>query len=127
MGKRALGDPETYPSPEVIASRLGKANASFEAMLEHNRGERPDFEERWKFYNDGKSKLFNVSRKKKTLFWLSVEEGFFRTTFYLNPEGWEALLGSDLPEELKDQYRAAKGKKDHTAYKELLAIKMASM
>jgi hypothetical protein len=138
MVKRALCDPETYPSEEVIASHLGKANASFVSMLEHNREEHPDFEERWKFYNDGKSWLYNVSRKKKTLFWLSVEEGFFRATFYLNPEGGEALLGSALPEELKEQYRSAggkktrgvtatmKAKKDLAAYKELLAIKMAS-
>jgi hypothetical protein len=108
-------------------------------MLAYNHSEHPDFEERWKYYNDGKSWLFNISRKKKTLGWFSVNEGSYRTTFYLSPNGGEALLGSDLPEELKEQYRAAKGKKfrgvtvtvkakkDLAAYKELLAIKMASM
>ena len=139
MEKRALCDPDIFPSGEVIASHLGKSNAAFEAMLEYNHSAHPDFEERWKFYNDGKSWLFNVSRKKKTLFWLSVDDGWYRTTFYLSPNGGEALLGSSLPEELKDQYRSAAGKKfrgvtltvkakkDIPAYRELLAIKMASV
>jgi hypothetical protein len=139
MDKRALCDPDIFPSGEVIASHLGKSNAAFEAMLAYNHSVHPDFEERWKFYNDGKSWLFNVSRKKKTLFWLSVEEGFFRATFYLNPEGGEAFLGSSMPEELKEQYRAAKGKKFRgvtatvktkkglAAYRELLAIKLGSI
>jgi hypothetical protein len=137
--KRTLGDPEVYPSGEVLAAHLGKANTAFAAMLELNHAGHPDFEEKWKYYNDGKSWLFNVSRKKKTLFWLSVEDGWYRTTFYLNAKAGEALLGSSLPEELKDQYRAAEGKKirgvtlvikakkDLAAYEDLLALKMASM
>jgi hypothetical protein len=138
MEKRALGDPDILPSPETLAAHLGRANAAFLAMLELNRAEHPDFEERWKYYNDGKQWLFNVARKKKTLFWLSVDEGWYRTTFYLNAAGGEALLGSGLPEDLKEQYRAAEGKKlrgvtvvvkakkDLETYKGLLAIKMAS-
>jgi hypothetical protein len=138
MEKRALGDPEILPSPETLAAHLGKANAAFLAMLERNHEDHPDFEERWKYYNDGKQWLFNVARKKKTLFWLSVEDGWYRVTFYLTPRGGEALLGSGLPEELKAQYRAAEGKKfrgvtivikakkDLSSYEELLAIKMAS-
>lgn len=138
MDKRALGDPEILPSEEVIAGHLGRANAAYLAMLEHNRSAYPDSEERWKYYNDGKSWLFNLSRKKKTLLWLSVEDGFFRATFYLNAAGGEALLGSALPDELKEQFGAAEGKKirgvtvhvkakkDLEAYKELLAIKAAS-
>jgi hypothetical protein len=138
MKERALGDPELFPSDEVLAAHLGRSMAAFSAMLERNRSKHPDFQERWKYYNDGKSWLFNVSRKKKTLFWLSVEEGGYRVTFYLSPAGGEALLGSSLPEGLKGQYRAAEGKKfrgvtlevkakkDLEAYEGLLAIKMAS-
>jgi hypothetical protein len=139
MEPPVLNDPELYPSDEVLALHLGRAKAAFAAMLEGNRSEHPDFEERWKFYNDGKSWLFNVSRKKKTLFWLSVGKGFFRTTFYLGAKAEEALLGSSLPEEIKAQYREAEGKKlrgvtlvartkkDLEAYKALLAIKLAML
>jgi hypothetical protein len=135
---RSLGDPDIYPSDEVLASHLGRTKAAFDAMLEFNQAEYPDIEERWKYYNDGKSWLFNVARKKKTLYWLSIGEGWFRATFYLRPEGGEALLASDLPDEYKDQYRSAEGKKmrgvtvvvktkkDLAAYRELLAIKLAT-
>lgn len=141
MEAKTLCDPAIFPSDEVIASHLGRANAAFVEMLERNRAAHPDFEERWKFYNDGKSWLFNVSRKKKTLFWLSVGEGSFRTTFYLGPKAKEAVLGADIPEELKDQYREAeargakirgvtlvvKARKDLAAYETLLAIKLATI
>jgi hypothetical protein len=139
MEGRALGDPDIYPSDEVIASHLGRANAAFIGMLEFNRSEHPDFVERWSYYNDGKSWLLNVSRKKKTIAWISVEEGFFRASFYLKPEAGDAILGSSLADELKEQFRssegkklrgvslAAKAKKDLEAYKELLAIKLATM
>ena len=69
---------------------------------------------------------------------LSVEEGYFRTTFYLNAAAGEALLGSSLPEELKEQYRESEGKKIRGVtlilkkkaavelYKALLGNKLAS-
>ena len=142
MADKALGDPEIYPSDEVLASHLGaRAFAAFSEMLERNRAGLPGSEDRWKYYNDGKLWLFNYSFKKKTLFWLSVEDGRFRTTFYLGPKAEDAVLGSAIPDELKAQYRDAKGrgakmrgvtatirtKKDLAVYEALLAIKLATM
>jgi len=136
---KALGDPELYPSEDVLAARLGRAKAAYAAMLDYNHADHPDFEERWKYYNDGKSWLFSASRKKRTLFWLSVDEGWYRVTFYLTPKGGEALLGSSLDEGYKEQYRSAAGKKfrgvtlvvrakkDLAVYRALLAIKMSTM
>jgi hypothetical protein len=135
---RVLDDPDLYPSDEVIASHLGRAGAAFDAMREYNKAEHPDIGEAWKFYNDYKSWLCKASRKKKTLFWMSIGDGGFRATFYLGSKAGEVIEGSSLPEELKAQYRESEGKtfhgvtavvkskKDLDAYRMLLAIKLAS-
>jgi hypothetical protein len=134
---KSLNDPALFPSDEVLASRLGRAMASLNAMREINKAELPAFEENWKFYNDYKSWLCKAATGKKTLFWMSAGERRFRATFYLGSGVGEAVLGSSLPEELKDQYRESAGKKYHgvtlivkskkdlAAYRELLAIKMS--
>ena len=138
MEQPVLGDPDVYPTDAVLASHLGRAKAAFDALFDRNHSEHPDFEESWKYYNDGKSWLLKVSKKKKTLFWLSVGEGFFRATFYLGSKAEDAVLGSSLPDELKEQYRETsdkkfhgitllvKAKKDLAAYDGLLEIKLAS-
>ncbi|MGA9118244.1 MAG: DUF3788 family protein [Bacteroidota bacterium] len=139
MEQPVLSNPDVYPTDEVLHSHLGKAKASFDSLFEYNHETFPDFAERWKYYNDGKNWLLNVSRKKKTLFWLSVWDGWFRTTFYLNPKAAECVRDLDIPKDLKKQFKETAGKKfrgltvvikakkDVKVYKEILALKMASM
>ncbi len=136
MEKPALTDQNIYPTEEVLSSHLGRSAPAFTTLFEFNRSNHPDFVEKWKYYNDGKSWLLNVSRKRKTLFWLSVYDGFFRTSFYLNSKFEKAIVESKLPKELKSKYLSEsenkfraitvviKSKKDVEIYKEVLSIKM---
>lgn len=139
MDKPALSDPAIFPTDEVLTSHLGKAKPSFDLLFQRNHTSFPEFVERWKYYNDGKSWLLNVSRKKKTLFWLSVKDGSFRTTFYLNARGEQLVPGSDIPQKFKDRFKESEGKKfrgitveiktkkDVAVYQKMLALKMAAM
>ncbi len=139
MDKPVLSDPAIFPTEEVLFSHLGKAKPSYVLLFQFNHEKFPEFVERWKYYNDGKSWLLNVSRKKKTLFWLSVKDGYFRTTFYLNAKAAQLVPGSKIPKELKGKFEETAGqtfrgitvpiktKKDVEVYKELLALKMATI
>ncbi len=112
---------------------------SYTQLFDFNHAKFPDFVERWKYYNDGKSWLLNVSRKKKTLFWLSIKDRCFRTTFYLNSKGAQRVPGSGIPQDLKETFKASEGqkfrgvtvviksKKDLAIYKEMLALKMETV
>jgi hypothetical protein len=104
MEPSVLTDPKLLPSDEVIFSHLGRRRALWEALFAFIRTEHPDFEQRWRYYNDGKSWLMNVSRKKKTVFWLSVFSGSFRITAYFTDKAREAIRASPLPAELKAQF-----------------------
>ncbi len=139
METPVLSDPDVFPTDQVLSAHLRKARASFVSLFDYNHKTFPEFEERWRFYNDGKSWLMNVSRKKKTLFWLAVMDGAFRTTFYLNPRAADCVPASKIPKELKARFKETEGKKfrgitvvitkkkDVEIYKELLTLKMATL
>jgi len=104
MQPHVLTDPKQFPGEEVIFSHLGKRRALWEMLFAHIHAEHPDFVEKWRYYNDGKSWLLNVSRKKKTVFWLSVIKGSFRITAYFTDKARDAIRASALSSELKKQF-----------------------
>jgi len=105
MDTLVLTDPKQFPTEEVISSHLGKRRALWDALFEFIRAEHPDCIAQWRYYNDGKSWLLNLSRKKKTVFWLSVIRGTFRITGYFTDKAADAIKASALSPELKEQFR----------------------
>ncbi|HOC90688.1 MAG TPA: DUF3788 family protein, partial [bacterium] len=105
MEKPILSDPEQYPTDEIIFGHIGKSKPLWLALFDHIRSAWPDIAPEWRYYNDGKSWLLKATAKKKTIFWLSIVEGGFRTTFYLNAKAETAVMASAIADELKEQYR----------------------
>ena len=108
MEPMVLTDKNQFPTDEVIASHLGKKLALWKALFAFIHAEHPDFVEQWRYYNDGHSWLLNVSRKKKTVFWLGVVNGTFRITCYFTDKAADAIRKSALSSELKEQFRGGK-------------------
>lgn len=104
MEPSVLTDPTLFPGDEVIFGHLGRRRALWEALFAFIQAEHPDFVAQWRYYRDGKSWLMNVSRKKKTVFWLSVIKGTFRITAYFTDKAKPAILASALSDELKEQF-----------------------
>ncbi len=108
MEQPVLTDKESFPTQEVIYSHIGKSKALWLMLFEYIHQNHPDFIEQWRYYLDGKSWLLKVSRKSKTIFWLSIVKGSFRTTFYFTDKAEDAISKSSLSAELKQQYRKGK-------------------
>ena len=104
MEIRVLSDRDVFPSDEVVFSHLGRARALWQALFAFIHAEHPDFVAEWRYYNDGKSWLLNVSRKKKTVFWLSLVGKTFRITGYFTDKARDAVRASALSDELKEQF-----------------------
>lgn len=104
MEAPVLTDRSRFPSEDVIFSHLSKRRALWEALFEFVHAEHADFTEQWRYYNDGKRWLLNVSRKKKTVFWLSVISGSFRITAYFTDKARAAIRTSALSGELKERF-----------------------
>jgi hypothetical protein len=99
-----LTDPDVRPSEAVVFSHIGRQRAQWEALFTFIHAEHSDFVAAWRYYNDGKSWLMNVSRKKKTVFWLSVIKGTFRITAYFTDKAADAIEASALSDERKKQF-----------------------
>ena len=85
----------------MIYSHIGRHRTQWEALFRFIHAEHPDFVETWRYYNDGKSWLLNISRKKKTVFWLSLTGRTFRITAYFTDKAADAIRASALSAELK--------------------------
>ena len=138
MEQAILSDPNQYPTEEIIFSHIGKSKMLWQSMFEFIHSNHPDFTEEWRYYNDGKSWLMKVQRKKKTVFWLSILENSFRTTFYFTDKTKKIITGSSISDALKEQYKNGKNfgkikgitityknKKDAEDAKTLMAIKLS--
>lgn len=103
-----LSDPDIYPSPEIIHSHLGTARSLWEALFGYLDHEQPEISREWRYYKDGKSWLLKATLKKKTIFWLSLQPGGFRTTFYFSDKAEAAITESALPEAMKQEFLGGK-------------------
>ena len=78
--KDLLGNPDIYPSDDILAEALGESYTAYKSLVQ----KLPEYkiEPEWRYYNDGKSWLTKAVYKKKTVFWLSVWDGFFKVSLF---------------------------------------------
>ena len=106
--KPILNDPNEYPTEEVVYSCIGKKKALWISFFDALHEQHPDFSEEWRYYNDGKNWLMKVTRKSKTIFWLSVGKNAFRITFYFSDKAEALIDKSDIPDDLKEEFKHGK-------------------
>jgi hypothetical protein len=109
MEIRVLTDEKIFPTEEVLSSHLGKAYPLWQSFFTDMHAAHPECAEEWRYYNDGKSWLMKITRKKKTVVWLAVYSGMFRITAYFTDKARAAVIASTLSEACKEQF--LKGKK----------------
>lgn len=137
MDKIILNDKNQYPTEEIIFSHIGKSKTFWKSIFKYIHTNHPEFSEEWRYYNDGKSWLMKVTRKSKTIFWLSLFENRFRITFYFGDKAETAIKESGISSALKKHFIDAKkygkirgltlvmDKKQNVEYaKELISIKL---
>ena len=108
MREAPLVDPDEFPEDPVLERHLGKTKSAWDSFLSHLEEAHPTFSTEWRFYKDGKRWLFKVTKKKKTICWVSVHEGMFSTTFYFSDKVEEHLNNSALDPSFVKQFAEAK-------------------
>jgi hypothetical protein len=101
-----LRDPNIKPTDDVLANALGGSYGNYKKFLEILAGSGIDNE--WRYYNDSKSWLGKATRKGKTVFWLSVWDGFFKASFFFTEKTKGGLLELNIDSEIKSAFVNAK-------------------
>jgi len=104
MEVQLLREQEISPSSEVLQDALGKA---FDVWVEmENRVTQSEFSLtfEWNYYRDGKSWLCKVCHKKKTVFWISVWDEGFKTSFFFLERHLASIAELDISEQIKEDF-----------------------
>jgi hypothetical protein len=104
MDSMLLREPELFPSEEVLRTALAAGYPAWNALSEMITGISYGLQPEWRYYNDGKAWLCKVCCKKKTVFWLSVWEGYFKTTFYFTAKSATGIRELNIAEDIKEDF-----------------------
>ena len=106
--QQLLRNPDTEPSSEIIAKALGEANDAY--LMFVNELANHDIQLQWRYYTDGKAWLakglykwtgVRGGQKEKTVFWLSIWDGFFKVTIYIPEKSRADVYNLPLDVEVK--------------------------
>jgi len=103
-----LKDPQILPTPEVLQGVLGTSYPVFDEMIKTITQDSYSITGDWHYYNDGKAWLFKAVFKKKTVFWLSVWDGYFRTVFYFTEKNCTGLFDLGISQSILDDFQSQK-------------------
>ncbi len=121
MDKPLLNDPAVPPSPKVLQNVLGASYHVYEKTLTVITGEPYGLVPEWRYYNDGQAWLCKVAFKKKTIFWLSVWDGFFKAGFYFVERHCPGIHDLEIDGSIKEELK--KNKPFGTLFPVALSIK----
>jgi hypothetical protein len=107
METMVLTQPSISPTRKVLENALGKSFAAYEELMSTISG-KYDLVPAWRYYNDGKAWLCKVQYKKKTVFWLSVWNKYFKITFYFTARNIEAINKLDIDDSIKNDFTGNK-------------------
>lgn len=108
MEQVILSNKDQLPTEEIIFSHIGKSKIFWESIFEYIQSNHPDFSEQWRYYNDGKSWLLKITRKSKTILWISVIHNSFKITFYFGDKAEPTILESAISDALKTEFKDGK-------------------
>ena len=108
MEPMILTNKDQFPTEEIIFSHIGQTKENWNSIFDFIHSIHPEFEEKWRYYKDGKSWLLKVVRKSKTIFWLSVIQNGFSISFYFGDKAEEMIFNSSISDEVKEQFRNGK-------------------
>jgi len=108
MERLVLINEKEFPTEEIIFSHIGRTKNLWLSLFDYIHDNYPDFSEDWKFYKDGKSWLLKITKKNKTICWVSVLKKKFKMTFYFTDRAEQIILDSTISDELKEQFENGK-------------------
>ncbi|MGB8358101.1 MAG: DUF3788 family protein [Bacteroidales bacterium] len=103
-----LKDPQVFPDENVLKNIMGDSYKAYTEMIKIITAAEYGLVPQWNYYKDGKAWLCKVGFKKKTVFWLSVWDGYFKTSFYFVERHCPGVLDLDINKSIKEEFKTKK-------------------
>lgn len=100
-----LDDPARRPDDALLEAFLGRRFSAWKGFVALLAGV-PDARAEWRYYTDGKSWLYKVSAKDRTLCWVAARDGIFTATFYFGPKHAPAVESAGIEPGLVAAWKA---------------------
>jgi hypothetical protein len=104
MDHPLLNDPSKYPNEQVLARQLGKAKPAWSAFLALLKKDYSRLRPEWRYSNEGKSWLCQVTCQATTVCRVAVWDKFFTVAFRLNTRDEDLVRASSLGNDLKQGF-----------------------
>jgi hypothetical protein len=108
METQLLRDQQIYPSEDVLEKVLGPSYSAFTELTRRISDVEFGLTIEWRYYKDGNAWLCKVTYKKKTIFWLSAWDKYFKVTFYFTDKTKSGISELNINEELMDSFSKSK-------------------
>ena len=108
METRLLREQKVNPTKEVLENALGESYLAFNELIETISNDKFALVSEWRYYKDGQSWLCKVSNKKKTVFWLSVWNKFFKVGFYFIEKTRLGINDLNIENNIKEDFSQSK-------------------
>lgn len=108
METQLLRDQEIFPSEAVLKQTLGSSYSAFEGLMKAVSDTGYGIVPQWNYYKDGRAWLCKACYKKKTVFWLSVWDKFFKTSFFFTEKNCRGIGDLDIDNGLKENFNCSK-------------------
>jgi hypothetical protein len=103
-----LKDPGVSPTKKVLETALGKSFTVYEDLMDTITGKNYGLLPSWNYYKDGKAWLCKAQHKKKTVFWLSVWDKYFKLSFYFTEKTSKGINALDIDSSIKNGFKTNK-------------------
>jgi hypothetical protein len=104
MDTPVLYDKNIFPDDIVLKKYLGSTKKIYDSFITFLSEKNKECIIEWNYYNDGKSWLCKVVKKKKTICWISIWNKYFKVGFYFGLKYDEEIRKLNINEMLKKKY-----------------------
>lgn len=99
-----LNDPLIEPDEMLLQHVLGTSFKAYSELLNSCSDSEFGFISEWQYYNDGHAWLCKVTFKKKTIFWISIWDRYFRVVFYFTAKHLDGINELNINQQLKNDF-----------------------
>jgi len=102
--EKLLTSPDLELTSDNLKNGLGRWFSIYDTLTETLSKPPYDISPEWRFYKDGGAWLCKMTRKKKTVFWISAWKQFLKCGFYFTEKSGDGISDLSIDRLLKSSF-----------------------